>query len=110
MTTQPTMEHKSAHLAFAAKAPVLPDWWKVSRMSAGSIRRRLMVQVLLARRASNTPYQGVRVDDRYVMSSQDPDLQLLMRRGILLRRRVVSGMGGRKRNTELYLAPHVVAA
>lgn len=109
MTTEkPTMEHKHPHLAFAAKAPILPDWWKVSRMNAGSIRRRLMIEVLLDRRARNSPYQGVRVDDRHVMSSQDSDLQILLRRGILLRKRINSG--GRKRTTELHLAPHVVSA
>lgn len=101
------MEHKTAHRAFLPQSPALPAWCEVARMRPGVARRHLMQQILLRSRAQGDTHQGVRVNDRYVLPSSDPDLQLLVRRGIFLRRRV--GGGGRKRNTELYLAPNVVS-
>lgn len=96
------VEHKRAHLAFAPKSTALPPWWEVAIMSPGVARRRLMLQILLHRRAQGDTFQGVRVNDRHVLPSSDPDLRVLVRKGILVRRRVNSG--GRKRNTELRLA------
>ena len=61
-----------------------------------------MTQILLRRREQGDTFQGVRVNDKHVLPSSDPDLQVLVRRGVLVRKRV-SG-GGRKRNTELHLA------
>lgn len=98
----PTIEHKAPHLAFAPKRQVLPDWWQVAQMSPGVARRQLMTQILLRRREQGDTFQGVRVNDKHVLPSSDPDLQVLVRRGVLVRKRV-SG-GGRKRNTELHLA------
>ncbi len=99
----PAVEHKVAHLAFAPKRLALPDWWQVARMNPGVARRQLMTQILLRRRSEGDTFQGVRVNDKHVLPSSDPDLQVLVRRGVLVRKRV-SG-GGRKRNTELHLAP-----
>lgn len=76
-------------------------------MNPGVARRSLMTQILLRRRAEGDTFQGVRVNDRHVLPSSDPDLQVLVRRGVLVRTRVSSG--GRKRNTELHLAPSVTA-
>ena len=98
----PTIEHKAPHLAFIPKRQVLPDWWQVAQMSPGVARRQLMTQILLRRREQGDTFQGVRVNDKHVLPSSDPDLQELVRRGVLVRKRV-SG-GGRKRNTELHLA------
>lgn len=98
----PVVEHKVAHLAFAPKRQTLPDWWQVARMNPGVARRQLMTQILLRRRELGDTYQGVRVNDKHVLPSSDPDLQVLVRRGVLVRKRVSSG--GRKRNTELHLA------
>jgi hypothetical protein len=106
-TPSQKMEHKLAHLSFRSQPQVLPAWWEVARMSPGVARRQLMTQILLHRRAQGDTLPAVRVNDRHVLPSSDPDLQVLVRRGILLRRRVSSG--GRKRNTELHLADRVVA-
>ena len=106
-TIKPAMEHKTAHLAFMPKRETLPAWWEVARMNPGVARRQLMMQLLLRSRSNGDTYHGVRVNDKHVLPSSDSDLQILVRRGMLLRRRV-SG-GGRKRNTELYLAPNVAA-
>ena len=101
------LEHKLPHLRFTPKSPVLPVWWEVARMNPGVARRQLMTQILLRRRLHGDTFQGVRVNDRHVLPSSDPDLQVLVRRGILVRQRT-SG-GGRKRNTELHLAANVLA-
>ena len=99
------MEHKHSHLKFSTQPKTLPAWWEVARMNPSVARRQLMVPILLQRRSQGDTLQGVRVNDRHVLPSSDSDLQVLVRRGVLLRRRVNGG--GRKRNTELYLAPCV---
>ncbi len=55
----PAVEHKVAHLAFAPKRLVLPDWWQVARMNPGVARRQLMTQILLRRRSEGDTFQGV---------------------------------------------------
>ena len=107
LTSTPQLEHKTAHLAFAPKRQTLPAWWEVARMNPGVARRQLMMQILLRRHSESDTYQSIRVNDKHVLPSSDPDLQVLVRRGMLLRRRTSSG--GRKRNTELYLAPKATA-
>lgn len=99
----PELENKLPHLRFTPKSPVFPAWWEIANMNPGVARRQLMMQILLHRRLQGDTLPAVRVNDKHVLPSSDPDLQVLVRRGILVRQRT-SG-GGRKRNTELCLSP-----
>lgn len=106
------MEHKNAHLPFRPLSDKPRAFWEIAQMNPGVERRRAMVQYLLQQRREASTLQSIRVNQRWVLPITDPDLQVLLRRGILLRART-GGRPGKassfKRNTELRLAPEITS-
>lgn len=100
--TDPTMEHKTAHLPFATKSQKVPDFWTIASMNPGVARRHAMVQYFLYLRSQGDTSPYIRVNSKYVLPSTDPDLKVLVRQGVLYRMRPAN-IPVRKRNTELHL-------
>lgn len=88
-----------------------PGFWEAYRGRVGSLRRRALVAIF-----ERFPLSRLPVNNKYQATSADPDLALLMKRGVLVqvrpgggRRHPLNKSSG-KRQTYLVLASRVAGA
>lgn len=83
----------------------VPDFWPTYRQPTGSARRRSLVAIF-----QRFPLSKLPVNNRYQANMVDPDLQLLVKRGVLAQvrsggaRHSSMNKSSRKRQTYLVLA------